>query len=912
MHGKSLNGYPFRVEANVNARVIGPNKKIKQNIEKHNMATANLTEGVVKFLRGEFTESYISGLIPNIGNDFNIADQYIPAYMGMGCIGVSKDDSGNLLVTPGSHMAPSYADTQLLREIVPLSNPSRAIVSKSVRSNTLLSQASTLMISAAYHFEDPAEAQRFYIEPQTEVHKNDKLYISSTVFPGERQLQRIKSVQPMTAGWSVETNVPLSEADGYRGSLHLIYTNPDKLDTEVLELNLDTGVLTALTDFTFITGLELYYDPINFDFKFTDSLEPVPFMQNGMTRTYYITELGLFSGNLSNDQSKLMARVVLDPETPLIIDENDYVVITWQIGVYALEDALYEEDITGDVVETDTYKYVTQNEPTTMGWSELKLDANGNVIEEATSTEMRASFDIVSMDYLNSGGTEPDVLRLSLNSVNGLFIGQEMSFTAPNGKDISGVISNIYGEQRVPNFDWVANANNFYLPEGIYQVLDLTKTIDDYSNYKSSSLVVKLNPQVDTASEERQELETEIKLSSQEHYNSIYNSVINPYYNLLTKTIQSKPAENRFIYINKNKVYLLNNTPLEYPNSIELTISDKAYSDNALQCLTSTAELNWQVEGLCRYKNLTDINARNILSGYTSFKIEDITDYSKLDGLSKEPPVSSCAWEQQLNDTSTNSAEPLEFKSPFYIYRFGIDPEESSSISDAVYYKLPDIPSCVQSDDLQPLHLVYTITPVPYNALVSSNGISTTGLIEYDQAMYKIDLALDTNRTATNLNGDPLKNNQRVLSYRVQKLSSAGVETLSVDDSIIFNHKYNGLAVAKTLIETHFNTNNQAFWNRLISKDELLTVVNALITDAVLVGDTSSAVPTTNGINPLVGITVAFNKYASGTDVFEVTIENGIVTNLTAELVLSYTPEFNGVDIDLPISIKIAYPKVKE
>ena len=57
MQGKSLTGYPFRVEANVSARVIGPNKKVKQNIEKHNMATANLTEGVVKFLRGEFTES---------------------------------------------------------------------------------------------------------------------------------------------------------------------------------------------------------------------------------------------------------------------------------------------------------------------------------------------------------------------------------------------------------------------------------------------------------------------------------------------------------------------------------------------------------------------------------------------------------------------------------------------------------------------------------------------------------------------------------------------------------------------------------------------------------------------------------------------------------------------------------------
>ena len=64
------------------------------------MATANLTEGVVKFLRGEFTESYISGLIPNIGNDFNVADQYIPAYMGMGVAGVGyNDDRSAIKVT---------------------------------------------------------------------------------------------------------------------------------------------------------------------------------------------------------------------------------------------------------------------------------------------------------------------------------------------------------------------------------------------------------------------------------------------------------------------------------------------------------------------------------------------------------------------------------------------------------------------------------------------------------------------------------------------------------------------------------------------------------------------------------------------------------------------------------------------
>ena len=142
MQGKSLNGYPFRVETNVNAKVVGPNRELKQNIDKHNMATANLTEGVVKFLRGEFTESYISGLIPNIGNDFNVADQYIPSYMGIGVAGLSYSDNlQDLVITNTTGFAPSYADQALISEILPVTKPGRAIVSKSVRSNGVLSQA---------------------------------------------------------------------------------------------------------------------------------------------------------------------------------------------------------------------------------------------------------------------------------------------------------------------------------------------------------------------------------------------------------------------------------------------------------------------------------------------------------------------------------------------------------------------------------------------------------------------------------------------------------------------------------------------------------------------------------------------------------------------------------------------------
>lgn len=460
MQGKSLNGYPFRVETNVNAKVIGPNREIKQNIDKHNMATANLTEGVVKFLRGEFTESYISGLIPNIGNNFNVADQYIPAYMGIGVAGVGYNDNlTGLEVSTASGFAPSYADKQLISEILPMARPGRAIVSKSVRSNASLSQAAALVISTAYHFEDEAETQVFNIEASTESYRKGKqFYLSDSLYPGKNINQRIKSLSPRTAGWSYMETTAENESTQTRATGSIYYTKLTETKSngvlsepiEVFSVDFNTGTLTLIPEtFTFTAGLTITYDPVNFDFIYADgSSNTVPFISEGLKRTYYVSELGLFSGDINNDSSKLLARVLLDPETPMKISEGDYVVITWQVGVYALDDALYVDDIeSAEVEDSSTLKYITQEEQTTLLWDEItEVDKDGNVIEKEIAPTSQATNNILAMDFRDLATT--GIVYFTMDDVAGLYKGFSMDFECFNGT-LNGTIQDIKAIQPI-------------------------------------------------------------------------------------------------------------------------------------------------------------------------------------------------------------------------------------------------------------------------------------------------------------------------------------------------------------------------------------------------------------------------------------------------------------------------------
>lgn len=455
MPGKALNGYPFRVETNVNAKVVGPNRKLKQNIDKHNMATANLTEGVVKFLRGEFTESYISGLIPNIGNDFNIADQYIPAYMGIGVAGIGPTTDGRgLALTYASGYAPSYADQGLISEILPMAKPGRALVSKSVRSNGTLSQAASLILSTAYHFEDQAESQTFSLAPTDEpVFKNQKFYLADSLYPGRNISQRIKTITPRTAGWDYYMVTETSEIEGTRATSIITYTRQVKTrsnDTvsetiEVLHVDYNTGILTVLPDeFTFTTGLDITYDPVNFDFIYADgSAATVPFINEAgsLERTYYISELGLFSGDISNDNSKLLARVMLDEDTPMVISEGDYVLIDWQIGVYALDDALYVDDMeTATSEESSTLKYITQEEQTTLLWEEItNVDADGNIVEDEVASVATAIYDVRAVDFRDISTNK---VYITVDDITNFYKGFTADFSCLTGT-LHGTVDNI-------------------------------------------------------------------------------------------------------------------------------------------------------------------------------------------------------------------------------------------------------------------------------------------------------------------------------------------------------------------------------------------------------------------------------------------------------------------------------------
>lgn len=241
-------GFPLSIEANVNVKVKTSKGKLKQDISKHNKATSNLTEGVVRFLRGEFTSSYVSKDIPNIGNNFNLADQFIPSHIGIGNIGVVNGETADAVVYNSNGVDnPSYSDKALRREILP-KTLNRPKITKSVKSDASLSETYSLMVSGMYQFNQKIE---------------------------------------------------------------------------------------------------------DFGFKFASQpTRDVPyFIENGI-RKYTITEVGLFSGDFSNINSKLLARVLLDANTPIVVGQNDFLIVNWQLGVYSLDDTIANE-------ESNQYKYIT-------------------------------------------------------------------------------------------------------------------------------------------------------------------------------------------------------------------------------------------------------------------------------------------------------------------------------------------------------------------------------------------------------------------------------------------------------------------------------------------------------------------------------------------------------------------------
>lgn len=248
----SNKGMPLDVDVNVDIKVKNNRGKLLQHIMKHNKATSNMTEGIVRFLRGEFNKTAITSNIATVGTHANEAQQYIPTYIGIGNIGVHKNNEVKYDANDDSQ----YSDKSLRREVFPYKREigqtedgpninSRISISRSTSSNSNLSDTYQLVISGYYQFSN-----------------NFKLY----------------------------------------------YGN----GKEVTECTVDSSD----------------------------------------RRSYAITEFGLFSGNVDDYNAKLLARLLLDPETPLIIDSTSTVIINWTLGVYSIDDMILNTS------KNSGYKYI--------------------------------------------------------------------------------------------------------------------------------------------------------------------------------------------------------------------------------------------------------------------------------------------------------------------------------------------------------------------------------------------------------------------------------------------------------------------------------------------------------------------------------------------------------------------------
>lgn len=249
------NGLPLDMTVNVDIRVSNSRGQITQRIQKHNKATYNMLEGIIKFLRGEFNNTSLN--IDNIGSNAEYAHCYIPSYIGFGDIGVTYGEGATFKVEYDNNMAPQFMDDHLLRELF------KANYVGDVQCNSRLAlQRST--------------------GGETPFADTHSLVISSIVnYAGDR--------------------------------FGFFRVNGERVDN-----------------------------------MHTDGADP-------SEDVYIITELGLFSGNVDDYDSKLLARLLLDPETPLVISKDSTVVVNWTLGVYSINDAKIRP-----VGVINDYEYYTQ------------------------------------------------------------------------------------------------------------------------------------------------------------------------------------------------------------------------------------------------------------------------------------------------------------------------------------------------------------------------------------------------------------------------------------------------------------------------------------------------------------------------------------------------------------------------
>ena len=246
----SINNYSLDADVNVFIKVIDKKKRVKQKICKHNKATRNMTEGLIRFLRGEFNTTFLrefKDTINNIGDNSEIARYFIPTHMGIGNIGIDLN-TGEIpsgLVEFDHILDPSYSDTDLRSEILPENDPQRTKIRKSIKSEATLSDTYVLDVQGYYQFNQ----------------------ITNNNHP-----------------------------------------------------------------FKFVYANTLDYNPPTEVIEFTDP-------ETGLS-CITVTELGLYSGDINDNGSRLLARLLLSPLTPLIISQDDTVIINWQIGLKSLNEMI--------------------------------------------------------------------------------------------------------------------------------------------------------------------------------------------------------------------------------------------------------------------------------------------------------------------------------------------------------------------------------------------------------------------------------------------------------------------------------------------------------------------------------------------------------------------------------------------
>ena len=184
MDNSNIKGLPLEVDVNVDIKVKNKKGKLINNIQLHNKATKNMTEGIVRFLRGEFTNSNLD--IEAVGSYQNYAKYYIPAYMSLGDINVDYTKSPPYSIVTGKEyeIVPQYTDEALRREVFvnPYSDNGQYIyhrfkIKRSVLGDSVSTDVYQLVLSSVINFN---ENQKFYYSTGTPVigTSNGVYYIS--------------------------------------------------------------------------------------------------------------------------------------------------------------------------------------------------------------------------------------------------------------------------------------------------------------------------------------------------------------------------------------------------------------------------------------------------------------------------------------------------------------------------------------------------------------------------------------------------------------------------------------------------------------------------------------------------------------------------------------------------------------